>query len=232
MKISLKPAQGSKFVFSLNPATISVKYAANYQSFDIISMGTIKVPKGHDVPEISWEGEFFGKAKKNMAGVDTANWKAPNTCVRTLRNWMNNKTELTLIVSGTWINMDVTIASFEPTPHGGYGDVSYSIVFKRVRDLEIHTTKESKAGKKKKTKSRSKKKKNSSGSGGSGSGSGNTYTVKSGDTLYRIAKNKGTTWQKIYNKNKAVIEKAAKKHGRKNSDHGHWIWPGTKLVIP
>ena len=37
---------------------------------------------------------------------------------------------------------------------------------------------------------------------------------------------------KLYEKNKTVIEKAAKKHGKKSSDHGHWIWPGTKLTIP
>lgn len=211
------------------PENVHAKYAAKYQSFDIISKGTIKVPKGHDVPEISWEGEFFGPAKKNLAGVDTANWKAPNTCVKILRDWMNNKTELTLIISGTWINMDVTIASFDVKPHGGYGDVSYSIVFERVRDLKIYTTQESKVGQKKKTKSRAKKK-SSSFSSGSG-GSDGTYTVKSGDTLYKIAKKKNTTWQNLYNKNKAVIERVAKKHGMKNSDHGHWIWPGTKLVI-
>lgn len=228
MKITLKPAKGKKFVFSLLPESIQAGYGVKSQSFDIISRGTIKVPKGTEPPEISWEGEFFGKAKKNLAGVDTANWKEPNSCVKILRNWMNDKTELTLIVSGTWINMDVTIVSFKPKPHGGYGDISYSIVFGKVRDLKIYNTKESKIGKKKKTKSRPKKRGSNTGSGGS---AGN-YTVKSGDTLYRIARKKGTTWQKLYNRNKSIIEKTAKKHGRRSSDHGHWIWPGTKLIIP
>lgn len=228
MKISLTPAKGNKFVFSLMPETISASYGVKSQSFDIISKGTVKVPKGTEVPEISWEGEFFGKSRKNLKGVDSDNWKEPNTCVKILRDWMNDKTELTLIVSGTWINMDVKITSFKPKPHGGYGDVSYSIVFERVRDLKIYNTKESKIGKKKKTRSRPKKKSSNTGSGGSAG----IYTVKSGDTLYRIAGKKGTTWQKLYDKNKVVIEKAAKKHGKTSSDHGHWIWPGTKLTIP
>lgn len=227
MKISLKPAKGNKFVFSLLPKEVHTKYAAKYQSFDILSLGTVKVPRGHDVVEISWEGEFFGKTKRNMAGVDTSNWQPPNTCVRTLKAWMNAGTELTLIISGTWINMDVTIASFEASPHGAYGDVSYSIVFQRVRDLKIYTTKESKVGKKKKTKSRPKKK-----SSGSGSGSSEPYTVKTYDTLIGIASRKNTTWQKLYAKNKDVIESVAKKRGLKDSDHGHWIFPGTKLTIP
>lgn len=228
MRISLAPAKGEKFIFALLPETVHAKYGVKSQSFDIISKGTIKVPKGTETPMISWEGEFFGESRKNLEGVDTDNWKEPNSCVKILRNWMNNKTELTLIISGTWINMDVKITSFEPVPHGGHGDVSYSIEFEKVRDLKIYTTKESKIGKKKKTKSRPKKKSSNTGSGGSAG----TYTVRSGDTLYRIARKKGTTWQKLYNKNKTVIEKAAKKHGRKSSDHGHWIWPGTKLTIP
>lgn len=228
MRISLKPAKGSTFVFPLMPETIHAGYGVKCQSFDIISRGTIKVPKGTEVPEISWEGEFFGPSKKELAGVDTEKWKEPNSCVKILRNWMNNKTELTLIISGTWINMDVKITSFKPVPHGGHGDISYSITFEKVRDLKIYNTKESKTGRKKKTKSRPKKKSSSTGTGGSSG----TYTVKSGDTLYRIAGKKGTTWQKLYNKNKDVIEKTAKRRGKKNSDHGHWIWPGTRLIIP
>ncbi|MCM1245491.1 MAG: LysM peptidoglycan-binding domain-containing protein [Roseburia sp.] len=228
MRISLTPAKGEKFVFSLLPETVRARYGVKSQSFDIISKGTIKVPKGTEVPEVSWEGEFFGGSRKNLAGVDTDNWKEPNSCVKILRNWMNDKTELTLIISGTWINMDVKIVSFESKAHGGYGDISYSIVFERIRDLKIYNTKESDVGKKKKTKPRAKKK---SGNTDSGGGAG-TYTVRSGDTLCRIARKKSTTWQKLYSKNKAVIESAAKKHGRKSSDHGHWIWPGTKLTIP
>lgn len=228
MRISLKPVKGDKFVFSTLPETISAGYGVKCQSFDIISKGTVKVPKGTEVPKISWEGEFFGASRRELKGVDTDNWKEPNTCVKTLRDWMNSKTELTLIVSNTWINMDVKIISFEASPHGGHGDISYSIVFERIRDLKIYNTKESKNGKKKKTKSRPKKKSSNTGSGGSAG----MYTVKSGDTLWRIARKKGTTWQKLYSKNKLIIEETARKRGRKNSGHGHWIWPGTKLTIP
>lgn len=227
MQISLKPAEGGKFVFSLLPEKVNVKYAANYQSFSIIRKGEVKVPKGQEVTEISWDGEFFGKAKKKSAGVNTKKWQSPDACVRTLKNWMNKGTELTLIISGTWINLDVTISSFTATPHGAYGDVSYSVTFAKVRDLKIYTVKESKAGSKKKAKTRAKKKSSSSSKNGT-----SYYIVRKGDTLYKIAAKKGCTWQKLYEKNKTVIEKAAKKHGKKSSDHGHWIWPGTKLTIP
>ena len=190
MRISLKPAKGDKFVFSLMPETIQAGYAAKCQSFDLISRGTVRVPKGTEVPEISWSGEFFGASRKKLTGVDQEEWKNPKECVKTLRDWMNDKTELTLIISGTWINMEVRIISFKTELHGGYGDVSYSIVFEKVRELKIRNTKESKIGKKKKTKSRTKKKGKEKNNG--------SYTVKKGDTLIHIARKKNTTYYRVY----------------------------------
>lgn len=229
MKISLKPARGEGFVFSVMPEQIRGRDSARYQSYDIISKGEVKVPKGTAVSEISWDGEFFGKTKKNEALVKTKYWKPPNSCVKKLKTWMRNKTELTLIVSGTWINVDVTIASFETVPYGAFGNVKYSITFCVSKDLKIHTTQEEKIGRKKKTKPRARKKADSS--NGSG-GSTGCYVVKKGDTLIGIANKKGCKWQALYNKNKTVIERVAKKRGMGSSDHGHWIFPGTKLTIP
>ena len=36
----------------------------------------------------------------------------------------------------------------------------------------------------------------------------------------------------IYNLNKDLIEETAKKHGKKSSDNGHWIWAGEVLTLP
>lgn len=62
-----------------------------------------------------------------------------------------------------------------------------------------------------------------------------TYTVKKGDCLYNIAKkqlNNASRWKEIYTMNKKIIEETAKKHGKKSSSNGHWIYPGTKLKLP
>ena len=61
------------------------------------------------------------------------------------------------------------------------------------------------------------------------------YTIKSGDTLWALAKRfygSGSLYTIIYNANKTVIESVAKSRGRNSSSNGHWIYPGTKLTIP
>ena len=229
MNIKLIPAgNGSKFTFPALPEKVQGKYGAKYQSFDIISQGTVKVPKGTDVAEFTWDGVFFGKSKRNEPIVKKNSWKEPNECVKILSNFMKNET-VNLIVTETWINVDVTISSFQPRPVGAYGNVEYSITFVQKKSLQIYTTDELKIAKfVKKTKPRND-------SGGSSGGGGSTYTVVSGDTLWGIASKKlgsGSKWTLIYDANAGTIEAEAKKHGKSSSDHGHWIWPGEVLTIP
>ena len=230
MDIKLIPAgNGSKFTFPALPEKVQGKYGAKYQSFDIISQGTVKVPKGTDVAEFTWDGVFFGESKRNEPIVKKNSWKEPNECVKILNNFMKNETVLNLIVTETSINVDVTISLFQPRPAGAYGNVEYSITFVQKKPLQIYTTDELKIAKfVKKTKPRND-------SGGSSGGGGSTYTVVSGDTLWGIASKKlgsGSKWTQIYDGNSGTIEAEAKKHGKSSSDHGHWIWPGEVLTIP
>lgn len=228
MDIKLIPVgNGSKFTFPALPEKVQGKYGAKYQSFDIISQGTVKIPKGTDVAEFTWNGVFFGESKKDEPIVKGNSWKEPNECVKILSNFMKNETVLNLIVTETWINVDVTISSFQPSPVGAYGNVEYSITFVQKKPLQIYTTDELKIAKfVKKTKPR-----NDSG----GSGGGSAYTVVSGDTLWGIASKKlgsGSKWTQIYDANAGTIEAEAKRRGKSSSDHGHWIWPGEVLTIP
>lgn len=58
------------------------------------------------------------------------------------------------------------------------------------------------------------------------------YTVRKGDTLAKIAARFKVDRTRLYRANVARIEAAAKKHGKKSSGNGRWIYPGTMLVIP
>lgn len=230
MDIKLIPVgSGPKFTFPALPEKIQGKYDAKYQSFDIISQGTVKIPKGTDVAEFTWEGVFFGPSKKNEPIVKRNYYQEPNECVKILNGLMANETILNLIVTETWINVDVTISSFQPRPVGAYGNIEYSITFTQKKPLKIYTTNELKiATFVRKTKPRSD-------TGGGGSSGGGTYTVVSGDTLSGIAAKKcggAGKWTAIYDLNSSTIEAEAKKHGYSSSDHGHWIWPGEVLTLP
>lgn len=64
---------------------------------------------------------------------------------------------------------------------------------------------------------------------------GSSYTVVKGDTLWGIAKQfygSGLEYERIYEANMELIESTAKGRGKKDSSHGHWIFPGTVLIIP
>lgn len=56
------------------------------------------------------------------------------------------------------------------------------------------------------------------------------YVVKRGDTLSSIAKKYKTTWKKIYNLNKSLIDKEAKKHGIKKNFY-NYLYAGEKLRV-
>lgn len=229
MDIKLIPAgSGSRFTFPALPEKIQGKYGARYQSFDIISQGAVKVPKGTEVSEFTWEGVFFGRSKRNEPIVKKNSWKDPNACVKILSDFMKRESVLNLIVTETWINMDVTISSFQPRPAGAYGNIEYSITFVQKKPLRIYTTNELQIAKfVEKTKPRN--------DSGDSSGSGSAYTVVSGDTLWGIAARKlgsGSKWTSIYDANAGTIEAEAREHGKASSDHGHWIWPGEVLTIP
>lgn len=57
-----------------------------------------------------------------------------------------------------------------------------------------------------------------------------SVTVRSGDTLIGLAH--GGDWHALYQANAQAIEDTARAHGRRSSDGGHWIYPGTVLRLP
>ncbi len=228
MDIVLMPVgkTGASFFFPALPEKIKGKQAAKYQSFEILSKGTVKVPKGTEVNEISWEGEFFGESKQNETIVQKHAWRKPIECVYLLNDFIQKETVLNLIVTETWINLDVTIASFQPSAYGAYGNIQYSISFVEKKSLELYTTNELQGDA---------FVENILPRDSFVEKSGGTYLVVSGDTLWGIASKKlgdGSKWTSLYEVNQETIEAAAQSRGKYSSDHGHWIYPGTTLVIP
>lgn len=218
-----KSNSSSRFRFPSLPEVVKINRETNYQTYEILGKGTVKIPKGLEIGTISWEGVFHGEAKKNEFIV--REWISPAECKKKLETWQKNGVVLNLIIADVGINLDVTISEFSYTEFGGHGSVKYSINFIQSVELKIYTTNELKITnyvKKLVARSTPNTKK--------------AYTIESGDTLWAIARKfyggSGIAWTKIYAANKNVIENVAKKHGKSNSSNGHWIYPGTKLEIP
>lgn len=225
--IYLKERENSKsqFIFPSMPEEIRTSVDTNYQTYSFLNRGSISVPKGIDAKKISWDGEFFGWKKKNESLVLKNNWVSPKECKKILEDWQRKGTILTLIITEAGIILDVTISSFEKTSYGAYGNLKYHISFEKADVVKVYTNLDKKKNgtEKKQYKERTNRKIVKS------------YTIKKGDTLCKISKGVyGSVkyWKKIYEANKQIIEKVAKKYKKKNSDYGHWIYPGTILNIP
>lgn len=89
MEIKLFEAADKKksFTFSSLPEKISGSLGTKYQTYDIISQGAVKVPKGTEVAEISWDAVFFGPDRKNLAVVKAESYQKPDKCIKQLREW-------------------------------------------------------------------------------------------------------------------------------------------------
>lgn len=211
------------------PATI--EYKAGEQTpatYDILNRGEVQVPSGTGLARISWESQFPGK-NRSRSYLMRGTWADPSKYHKILESWLARGTSLNVLVTGYPINKDVYLSSYTATPAGGFGDMEYSVEFTEDRDIVITSKKlssgSSKPKKNKDTNTKTKRK----------TSSYTTYTIKQGDTLWGIAQRKlgrGSRWTKIYNLNKSIIEKTAKRRGLRSSNNGWWIFPGTKIQIP
>lgn len=190
-------------------------------TYDIMNKGEVAVPTGSGLASYSWTSEFPGKYR-NDDSMQRGAWQDPKNYHNILEDWKKNGTPLTLLVTGYPINMDVFLEDYNGKAVGGFGDFEYDIKFKEDREIVISSKKVSTPSPKRSTSKTT------------------SYTIKKGDTLWGISKRflgAGSKWETIYNLNKAIIESTAKKRWKaaginRDSQHGHWIFPGTVIQIP
>lgn len=226
MKIKLTNTKGTKtkkddvsIIIPVNPEKLTYKGAGRFQEYDILNQGVAKVPNGKDLTYISWESFFPGEILKKEKYVH--DYRKAKDLHNRIESWRTKGTKLKLTITGTPINLYVYIENYEASWEGPNGNIYYSIEFSGAVDIRVETVKK-------------KKGKTGFGERPSKYEGVKKYTVKKGDCLWNISKKfykDATKWRKIYKANKDIIEKAAKKHGRKSSCNGHWIYPGTVLGL-
>lgn len=192
-----------------------------FAQYEILDKGEVYVPIGKNLRGYSWESMFPGSGRKGHPAM-RGSWTGPKEYISLLDKWKEDGTPLRLLVTGTPINVDVYLEDYDGYFSGGYGDFNYEISFLDKEELVLESTAVSTSESKVETKRSDPQE--------------STYTIKSGDCLWNIAKAKlgsGSRWKEIYNLNKDVIESTANKYRKgKGSNNGNYIYPGTVIKIP
>ena len=191
-----------------------------FVSSDIMRRGEVAFPSGTELASCSWKSEFPGQLRKTDPMI-RGNWKEPKWFDNILEDWKSKGTKLNVLVVGYPFNKDVYIKAYRAKATGAFGDIEYEIEFVEARSITIKTTIVEKEPERPAATSK-------------------TYVIKSGDTLWGISTKfygKGTKWKTIYEANKEIIEKTATARWKaaginRDSQNGHWIFPGVTLTIP
>jgi nucleoid-associated protein YgaU len=209
MNISLRYPSGEEFVFPVNPEEISIRRDRQFEKVNILSMGEVDVPQQEKVREIAFSSFFPARHDERYCQCPgEAKHPDPQDAMNRLTALMNSKTPVQLIISDTHVNVLVTLSVHNSTFKGGEaGDVYFDVTFRTYRELKVKPVGQIIGSARPDNKPVPK-----------------VYTVKSGDTLWAIAKlhlGNGAKWQLIYDLNKSVI-----------GPDPNLIKPGQKLVMP
>ena len=163
------------------PEKIQMEAQARFLSYDIASLGEIRLPMGEELSTFGWEGILPGELRKNEPYIKE--WKSPKEIQGLFSIWRHNGHKLRLMITETPINHDVYLDNYKISYENGFGDYTYEVAFVQAKDLKISTV-----GTSNDTSSS-----NQTSDQRPSMPKSTTYTVKSGDTLWDIAqKNLGS----------------------------------------
>ena len=199
----------------VNPETIDYASPYGLNTVSIASLGEVATPGERGLKTVKFSS-FFPR-DYNPTYCEYEDFPKPWDWVEQIEAWRDDRRNIRLIIAGTPISIPVFVDSFDLAPEkaGAPGDIYYSISLTEYRPIKAKQIVESAstgvnstAGQRPATEKTTPK----------------SRTVKSGDSLWKIAKEiygDGAQYKKIYEANKAVIGKDP-----------NLIKPGQKLVIP
>ena len=224
--------------FPITPGELTISVGSKNQVITLINEGDINILKSPSLTEVSFEARF--PMRKYPYSRNPSDFQ---TYFDKFKELKEDKRSFRFIVVRTtpngkrlWdTNLLVALEDFKISESADEGDdVLISFKLKQYKEYGVKNlpnsylkTTTSTSNKNRSTSNAPSKVENKS--------TAKTYTIKSGDCLWTIAKyyyGSGTKWTIIYNANKSVIESTAKKYGKNSSSNGHWIFPGTELTIP
>lgn len=202
------------------PSSLDMSNGSKNESVDISNLGEITVLQDPAAKIVQFSS-FFPLHDSTLS--EYSNPPKPWDAIKKIEKWKKSKVPLRFLVTGTSINLPVSIDGFTYGEEGGaVGDISYDLTLKEYIFVSIRQIKV-KVPKKKKTKKKSRP---------AVKPKAKTHRVKRGDTLWHLAKRyygNSLQWRKIWNANKTMMIKRDK---RNRKQPGHWIFPGQVLKIP
>lgn len=221
-----------KYRCPVNPEKIKLKVNGKVTTSDIDKLGTLLHKGRRDAITVSWTSFFPAQYSASYCSCTAKEFKTASQMHQWILALMDAANPVHLVLSGGPFNLNIyaVITSYAPEETGGDpGTIQYSIEAKEYRSVTITKyVKKSTASKTPAKKAVTKKRVTNT-------QQPKTYTIKSGDCLWNIAKKyygNGAQYTKILNANRSTLDSAAKKHGYANCNNGNRIWPGTVIKIP
>ena len=207
-------AETEKIQLPVLPESFKVKNGSKNDSINIAGLGEITIMQGRPALQFSFSS-FFPATR--FPGIQVSSITKPLTLIEKINSWKAGDKPVHFIATACGVDIFATIESFDYEEDGGDpGTYQYSITLKEyreitVRQVTVDVPKQTATVKKEEPRV-------------DNTVQPKTYTVKSGDCLWNIAKKyygNGSQYTKIYNANKGVI-----------GGNPNLIYPGQVLTIP
>lgn len=207
-------AEEEKIQLPVLPESFKVKNGSKNDSINIAGLGEITIMQGRPALQFSFSS-FFPATR--FPGIQVSSITKPLTLIEKINSWKAGDKPVHFIATACGVDIFATIESFDYEEDGGDpGTYQYSITLKEyreitVRQVTVDVPKQTATVKKEEPRV-------------DNTVQPKTYTVKSGDCLWNIAKKyygNGSQYTKIYNANKGVI-----------GGNPNLIYPGQVLTIP
>lgn len=207
-------AESEKMRIPVLPEKFTVSIGSKNTTVDVTGLGEITIKQSRRAYEFSFES-FFPATP--FPGANRLPINKPLAYVNKIKEWLEGKKPVHLIITDVGVDVYCTIEKFSYYEKGGdVGTIYYSMTFKEYREVTIRNVRIESSTQEavvEKTETRV-----------DNTVPPKTYTVKSGDCLWNIAKafyGNGALYTKIYNANKGVI-----------GSNPNIIRPGMVLTIP
>ena len=207
-------AEKEKIQLPVLPETFKTNNGSSNDSMDITGLGEIIIMQSRPALEFSFSS-FFPAAR--FPGVQVSSLTKPLELVQKINSWKASKKPVHFIATACGVDLYCSIEKFNYSEEGGDpGTYQYDITLKEYREITVRQVKVDIPSKEATVEKEEARVDNSV--------QPKTYTVKSGDCLWNIAKQfygSGSDYTKIYNANKGTI-----------GGNPNLIYPGQVLTLP